>query len=139
MKRFRGGLVFKAHVLVYHSTLGSRVINKKKRSRRKGNILAFRHCREALPRRDPPRRHVSPPNHQPQSINPKSLHPPYPHPKTPRGSSLDGPSSATRTPQTPNPKSLPSEKERLLCRNLKRCRGGLVFKAHRLVYRSSLG
>ena len=29
MKRFRGGLVFKAHRLVYHSTLGVRVIKKK--------------------------------------------------------------------------------------------------------------
>jgi len=27
----RGGLVFKAHRLVYHSTLGSRVIKKKKK------------------------------------------------------------------------------------------------------------
>ena len=32
VKRFRGGLVFKAHRLLYHSTLGLRVI-KKKRSR----------------------------------------------------------------------------------------------------------
>ena len=31
MKRFRGGLVFKALRLVYHSTLGSRVIKKKKK------------------------------------------------------------------------------------------------------------
>ena len=31
MKRFRGGLVFKAHRLGYHSTLGSRVIKKKKK------------------------------------------------------------------------------------------------------------
>ena len=31
MKRFRGGLVFKAHRLLYHSTLGLRVIKKKKR------------------------------------------------------------------------------------------------------------
>ena len=31
MKRFPGGLVFKAHQLVYHSTLGSRVIKKKKK------------------------------------------------------------------------------------------------------------
>ena len=31
MNRFRGGLVFKAHRLLYHSTLGSRVIKKKKR------------------------------------------------------------------------------------------------------------
>ena len=30
VKRFRGGLVFKAHRLLYHSTLGSRVLNKKK-------------------------------------------------------------------------------------------------------------
>ena len=29
VQRFRGGLVFKAHRLVYHSTLGSRVIKKK--------------------------------------------------------------------------------------------------------------
>ena len=31
MKRFRGGLVFKAHRLVHYSTLGSRVIKKKKK------------------------------------------------------------------------------------------------------------
>ena len=30
LKRCRGGLVFKAHRLLYHSTLGSRVIKKKK-------------------------------------------------------------------------------------------------------------
>ena len=30
VKRFRGGLVFKAHRLLYHSTLGSRVIKEKK-------------------------------------------------------------------------------------------------------------
>jgi len=30
VKRFRGGLVFKAHRLLYHSILGSRVIKKKK-------------------------------------------------------------------------------------------------------------
>ena len=31
VKRFRGGLVFKAHRLVYHPNLGSRVIKKKKK------------------------------------------------------------------------------------------------------------
>ena len=31
MKRFRGGLVFKAHRLLYHSALGLRVIKKKKK------------------------------------------------------------------------------------------------------------
>ena len=30
-KRFRGGLVFKVHRLLYHSTLGSRVIKEKKK------------------------------------------------------------------------------------------------------------
>ena len=30
MKRFRGGLVFKAHRLLYHSTLGLRVLKKKR-------------------------------------------------------------------------------------------------------------
>ena len=33
VQQFRGGLVFKADRLVYHSTLGSRVIKKKKRRR----------------------------------------------------------------------------------------------------------
>jgi len=32
-KRFRGGLVFKAHRLVYHSTLGLRRIKKRRRER----------------------------------------------------------------------------------------------------------
>ena len=31
---FEGGLVFKVHGLVYHSTLGLRVIKKKKKKRR---------------------------------------------------------------------------------------------------------
>ena len=35
LQRFRGGLIFKAHRLVYHSTLGWRVIKK-----RRGNRLA---------------------------------------------------------------------------------------------------
>ena len=32
MKRFRGGLVFKAHRLLYHSTQGLRVIKKRRRT-----------------------------------------------------------------------------------------------------------
>ena len=31
VQRFRGGLVFKAHRLLYHSTLGLRVVKKKKK------------------------------------------------------------------------------------------------------------
>jgi hypothetical protein len=34
VERFRGGLVFEAHRLLYHSTLGSRVIKKKKKKRK---------------------------------------------------------------------------------------------------------
>jgi len=41
VQRFRGGLVFKAHRLVYHSTLGLRVIKKKKKTRETGRDLAF--------------------------------------------------------------------------------------------------
>jgi len=35
VQRFRGGLVFKAHRLLYHSTLGLRGIKKKKKRRRR--------------------------------------------------------------------------------------------------------
>jgi len=35
-QRFRGGLVLKAHILLYHSTLGLRVIKKKKNSTHQG-------------------------------------------------------------------------------------------------------
>jgi len=48
VNRFRGGLVFKAHRLVYHSTLGLRVIKKKKKFSAKGG-------RGALPRPRAPR------------------------------------------------------------------------------------
>jgi len=36
VKRFRGGLVFKAHRWLYHSTLGSGVIKKEKKSEPRG-------------------------------------------------------------------------------------------------------
>ena len=38
VQRFRGGLVFKALRLVYHSTLGLRVIQKKKKRKRRKNL-----------------------------------------------------------------------------------------------------
>ena len=38
VKRFQGGLVFKAHRLLYHSTLGLRVIKKKNKIRGAGNL-----------------------------------------------------------------------------------------------------
>ena len=37
MRRCRGGLVFKAHRLSYHATLGSRVIKKKKEEKKRFN------------------------------------------------------------------------------------------------------
>ena len=39
MQRFRGGLVCQSHRLLYHSTLGSRVIKKKRRETRKLRIV----------------------------------------------------------------------------------------------------
>jgi len=39
VKRFRGGLVFNAYRLLYHSTLGLRVIKKKRRRRRHAPLL----------------------------------------------------------------------------------------------------
>ena len=64
VKRFRGGLVFKAHRLVYHSTLGLRVIKKKKTSSR-GVVDAFGSALAAAPRRsrtfDHPLFSVTPP------------------------------------------------------------------------------
>ena len=42
VKRFRGGLVCKAHRLWYHSTLGSRAKKKKKKTGRLATCLAFR-------------------------------------------------------------------------------------------------
>ena len=44
VKRFRGGLVFKAHRPLYHSTLSSRVIKKKKKNHQpseRGQIALF--------------------------------------------------------------------------------------------------
>ena len=35
VQRFRGGLVLKAHRLLYHSTLGLRVVTKKKRKKKR--------------------------------------------------------------------------------------------------------
>ena len=37
-KRFRGGLVFKAHILVYDSTLDSRIIKRERGSDRAGAV-----------------------------------------------------------------------------------------------------
>ena len=57
MQRFRGGLVFKAHRLLYHSTLGLRVIKKKCRVYPESHVLRrddialrifFAHLKERL-------------------------------------------------------------------------------------------
>jgi len=38
LRGFRGGLVFKAHSILYHSTLGLRVINKKRKKKKKSSL-----------------------------------------------------------------------------------------------------
>ena len=38
MERFRGGLIFKAPRLLYHSTLDLRVIKKKKKKKKKARV-----------------------------------------------------------------------------------------------------
>ena len=60
MERFTGGLVSKALRLLYHSTLGSRVIRKQKKKRHRGTVprpfvLGCGVPSEALPSVDRPR------------------------------------------------------------------------------------
>jgi len=93
VKRFRGGLVSEAHRLVHHSTLGLRVIMKKKKA-----------CRYSK---------------WPETLD--------------RASQLGPSCRCTRDCSTDK------QLVQLLRRNVKRFRGGLVFKAHRLVYHSTLG
>ena len=57
MKQFRGGLVFKAHRLVYHSTLGLRVIKKKKKKKKTGFEPRLEMATHATPTRAPNRPH----------------------------------------------------------------------------------
>ena len=89
MRRFRGRLVFKAHRLLYHSTVGLRVIKKKKK---KVQVPGFRV----------------------------------------QGSGFRVQGSWCRV-QDSGFRGLGSG------RNVKRFRGGLVFKARRLLYHSTLG
>ena len=49
VERFRGGLAFKAHRLVYHSTLDSRVIKKKKKKLRQVKVVHGRRLEPPLP------------------------------------------------------------------------------------------
>ena len=89
MEWFREGLVFKAHRLLYNSTLDSRVIKKKKK--------------------------VEPLVVEAHDVEPVQKHPPL-----------------YRAVQF-------SIYEQLLIRNVERFRAGLVAKAHRLLYRSTVG
>ena len=50
VERFRGGLVFKAHRLLYHSPLGLIVIKKKKKRRMRLRTTTLQKC-AAVPRR----------------------------------------------------------------------------------------
>ena len=53
VKRFRGGLVFKDHRLVCHSTLGSRVTKKKKYLAEGAGVVAVPLAIQQPPRRRP--------------------------------------------------------------------------------------
>ena len=81
MKRFRGGLVFKAHRLSYHSTLGLRVVKKKR--------------------------------------------------------SQDVPGAAGIFNGGPSFGAILHHTQMTNIRNVQRFRGGLVFKAHRLLFHST--
>ena len=48
VQRFRGGLVFKAHWLLHHSTLGLKVMNKKEKKRVDGTKLELNLPRKSL-------------------------------------------------------------------------------------------
>ena len=50
MERFQGGLVFKAHRLVYHPTLGWRVMKKKKKLTFDERVVLDRVDRADIPR-----------------------------------------------------------------------------------------
>ena len=99
---FQGGLVFQAHRLVHHSTLGLRVI-KKRRELTSGI--------------------------GPKLILATSLEP------------LPGSNLSWKTPRHVAPVAATwlALLHELLHRNVQRFRGGLVSKAHRLVYHSTLG
>ena len=81
MEQFRGGLVFKAHRLLYHSTLCSRVIKKEKKSR-----VRCRECRRPVFSGTPPLRapSTSCPSHESGRVRcrPSTLTP-LAHIKTP--------------------------------------------------------
>ena len=113
MKRFRGLLVFEAHKLVYRSTLGLRVMKKKKlldtihEIQLCGSFSSLCKLQKANPLG--------------RSYLTICENWPFPHLRTkPLPDCNAGPSSGVR-------------------RDVKRFRGGLVFKVHKLVYHSLLG
>ena len=67
VERFQGGLVFKAHKLLYHSTLRSRVIKKKKKKVQARNLLVSERAQNLLvPARAPPRSFARGPDRRPR-------------------------------------------------------------------------
>ena len=105
--RFRGGLVFKAHRLWYHSTLGLPLIKKNKENGRIKQPFLFWKTKYVL-------------NLQP--------------PKTPKEGYLKQSSRALPDWPDSGRSGQFSIEEQLLLINVKRFRGALVFKAHRLLY-----
>ena len=112
MQRFRGGLVFKAHRLLYHSTtLGLRVIKTSRegneRVSRRRYTTSTRVVKPMAPTRVGTDLGCSHSTEDVSGLFPSNLHPPH--------------------------------DELLLHRNVQRFRSGLVFKAYRLLYHSTLG
>ena len=65
VKRFRGGLVFKAHRRLYHSTPGLRVIKKKKTKVRDSWMSAYLPVHTEAPTQVTPTRHQRETSHMP--------------------------------------------------------------------------
>jgi len=127
VKRFRGGLVFKAHRLCV--SLNSRLESHKERER------DGLHLPQALPK-GPPRFKNGETGGFPYQTRGLSCHE--------RGScshktELLQPRRQALHPHPARQSDFLNKPMELLYRHLQRFRGGLVFKAHRRVYHSTLG
>ena len=118
MKRFRGGLVFEAHRLVYHSTPGWRVIKKKKKNHIPEITYPEPGTRCSASTRStrasrPTTRNT--PNHVPEAIHPKSYTrnyiPEIMYPEPGTRSSAATPSTRASPPTTRGPTSRKWEPE----------------------------
>jgi len=130
---FRGGLVFKAHRRLYHSTLVLRVIKRKKKRAGSNRRVHFHRFALELARSWRPVVQIRRLERAPFWL-------------VVVGVCLEGElgvdeghDRVEHTPDDPRPPCSVTSVQQLLYINVQRFRGGLVFKAHRLVYHSTLG